>query len=70
MSSSFVHLSLHSEYSLADSVVRVKPLMSAVRERGMPAVAVTDLANLSPWSGSTGQLRRPGSNRSSVRMSG
>ena len=46
MSSSFVHLSLHSEYSLADSVVRVKPLMSAVRERGMPAVAVTDLANL------------------------
>jgi len=42
----FVHLSLHSEYSLMDSVVRIKPLMRAVRAAGMPAVALTDHANL------------------------
>ena len=38
MTASFVHLSLHSEYSLADSVVRVKPLITAVRDRGMLAI--------------------------------
>ncbi|KAA3620502.1 MAG: DNA polymerase III subunit alpha, partial [Proteobacteria bacterium] len=42
----FVHLRVHSEYSLADSIVRVKSLPGEVRERGMPAVAVTDLMNL------------------------
>lgn len=42
----FVHLRLHTEYSLVDGVVRVKPLVSAVAERGMPAVAVTDQSNL------------------------
>ena len=42
----FVHLGLHSEYSLLDSVVRIKPLMQSVRESGMPAVAITDQCNL------------------------
>ncbi|MCH9026955.1 MAG: DNA polymerase III subunit alpha [Proteobacteria bacterium] len=46
MSASFVHLHLHTEYSLSDSVVRVKPLMAAVAEMGMPAVALTDQCNL------------------------
>jgi DNA polymerase-3 subunit alpha len=46
MTASFVHLGLHSEYSLADSVVRIKPLMAAARERGVPAVALTDQGNL------------------------
>ncbi|GJL82026.1 MAG: DNA-directed DNA polymerase [marine bacterium B5-7] len=41
----FVHLRVHSEYSLADSIVRVKTLPEAVRRGNMPAVAVTDLMN-------------------------
>ena len=41
----FVHLRLHTEYSLVDGIVRVKPLMSRVAELGMAAVAVTDVCN-------------------------
>ena len=46
MSPGFVHLRLHSEYSLSDSVVRVPELIAAVAAAGMPAVAVTDQNNL------------------------
>jgi len=45
MSASFVHLRLHTEFSLADSVVRIKPLVAKVAALDMPAVAVTDLCN-------------------------
>ncbi|MDX2345363.1 MAG: DNA polymerase III subunit alpha [Legionella sp.] len=44
--SHFVHLRVHTEYSLVDGMVRIKPLMKAVSERGMNAVAVTDFCNL------------------------
>ncbi|HET9485738.1 MAG TPA: DNA polymerase III subunit alpha [Xanthomonadales bacterium] len=44
--SPFVHLHLHSEYSLTDSTIRVAGLVDAVREAGMPAVALTDDSNL------------------------
>ncbi len=43
---SFVHLRVHSEYSLADSIIKVKPLAAAAAERGMGAIALTDRANL------------------------
>src|SRR5579863_1550649 len=46
MSPGFVHLRLHTEYSLSDSVVRVPQLIVAVGEAGMSAVAVTDQNNL------------------------
>ena len=46
MSVSFVHLHLHTEYSLADGLVRVKPLVKRAVELGMPAVAVTEKDNL------------------------
>ncbi|XOC00416.1 DNA polymerase III subunit alpha [Pseudomonadota bacterium DY0742] len=46
MSVSFVHLRLHTEYSLVDGLVRVKPLVKAVAGAGMPAVAVTDMSNM------------------------
>src|SRR5210317_220233 len=46
MSQGFVHLHVHSEYSLQDSTVRLKPLVEKVRERGMGAVALTDLNNM------------------------
>jgi len=44
--SAFVHLRLHTEYSLVDSVVRIDDLVARVAELGMPAVAVTDQNNL------------------------
>ncbi|MEO1036346.1 MAG: DNA polymerase III subunit alpha, partial [Pseudomonadota bacterium] len=43
---SFVHLSLHTQFSIADSVIRIPALFDAVAERGMPAVAMTDRNNL------------------------
>jgi DNA polymerase III subunit alpha len=46
MKPTFVHLRLHTEYSLSDSVVRVSELVEAVATAGMPAVAVTDQCNL------------------------
>jgi DNA polymerase III subunit alpha len=42
----FVHLRLHTEYSLLDGIVRVEELMTAVAGAGMPAVALTDQSNL------------------------
>jgi DNA polymerase-3 subunit alpha len=56
--SSFIHLHLHTEYSLVDSVIRIASeydadnkrtvlgLMEAVAAAGMPAVALTDQSNL------------------------
>jgi len=46
MSAGFVHLRLHTEFSLIDSVVRVPELIEAVAAAGMPAVAATDQSNL------------------------
>lgn len=42
MSSGFVHLHNHSEYSLLDGACRVKGLVGRAAELGMPAVAITD----------------------------
>ncbi len=42
----FVHLHVHSEFSLSDGLVRIKPLAKTVAEMGMPAVALTDMSNL------------------------
>ncbi len=46
MSTPFVHLHLHTEYSLVDGTVRIKALMDKAQELGMPAVAMTDQHNL------------------------
>ena len=46
MQNSFVHLHLHTEYSLVDGIVRIKPLFKAAAESGMPAIALTDQSNL------------------------
>ncbi|HRO60629.1 MAG TPA: DNA polymerase III subunit alpha [Burkholderiaceae bacterium] len=45
----FVHLRVHSEYSVSDSIVRLDRLVAAAAADGQPAVAVTDLANLFGW---------------------
>src|SRR5881398_3122209 len=43
---SFVHLHLHTEYSLLDGSIRMKELMKKAAEYKMPAVAITDHGNL------------------------
>src|SRR5690606_25162474 len=45
MVANFVHLRLHTEFSLADSLVRIKPLVKRVAELNMPACAITDQTN-------------------------
>lgn len=42
----FVHLHVHSEYSMLDGAARVKPLIDAAVEQGMPAIAITDHGNM------------------------
>jgi DNA polymerase-3 subunit alpha len=46
MPESFVHLHLHSEFSLVDSTLRLQQLVKRARELGMPAVALTDQFNM------------------------
>ena len=42
----FVHLRLHSEYSISDGIVRLDAAVARAAEDAMPALALTDLANL------------------------
>ena len=42
----FVHLHAHTQYSMLDGAVKVKDLVKRVKAAGMPAVAVTDHANM------------------------
>ncbi|WP_024890694.1 DNA polymerase III subunit alpha [Luteimonas huabeiensis] len=46
MSSRFVHLHLHSEFSLADSTIRIPQLVARCAALNQPALAVTDRNNL------------------------
>ena len=43
---SFVHLRLHSEYSISDGMLRVNEAVTAAQQDGMPALALTDLSNV------------------------
>ena len=45
-SDSFVHLHVHSEYSMLDGAARIGPLMQAAAAEGMPAIAMTDHGNM------------------------
>ena len=42
----FVHLRMHSEYSISDGMVRIDQAVEAAARDGQPAIALTDLANL------------------------
>ena len=46
MSAEFVHLHVHTEYSIVDSTVRIPQLMERCATEQMPAVALTDQNNL------------------------
>jgi len=43
---SFVHLHVHTHYSLLDGATRIQPLIQRAKEDGMPAVAITDHGNM------------------------
>jgi DNA polymerase-3 subunit alpha len=42
----FIHLKVHSEYSLCDGIVRIKALIKRCKSDSIPAVAITDHVNL------------------------
>ena len=42
----FVHFGVHSEFSITDSIVRIKALVAAAKADAQPALALTDLSNL------------------------
>ncbi len=46
MQPAFVHLRVHTEFSLVDGIVKIKPLVKRMTELAMPAIAITDHANL------------------------
>ena len=41
----FIHLRLHSEYSVTDGIVRLDDAIACATSHGMPALALTDLTN-------------------------
>jgi DNA polymerase-3 subunit alpha len=43
---SFIHLGVHSEFSIVDSIVRIPDLVKSAAKDAMPALALTDLSNL------------------------
>jgi len=42
----FIHLRVHTEYSMVDGIVRHKPLLQACRDLNYPAIAMTDQGNV------------------------
>ncbi|MGV2989048.1 DNA polymerase III subunit alpha [Vibrio sp. E150_011] len=42
----FIHLRVHSDYSMVDGLSKVPPLVKKVASMGMPAIALTDFTNL------------------------
>lgn len=46
MSVNFVHLRVHSDFSMMDGLNKVKPILAKVADMGMPAVAITDQMNM------------------------
>ncbi|WP_031433273.1 DNA polymerase III subunit alpha [Methylomarinum vadi] len=46
MNPSFIHLRIHSEFSLVDGIVRIKPLVQKLADFAMPAAALTEHSNL------------------------
>ncbi len=45
----FIHLHVHSDYSMIDGLAKTGPLIKKAAALGMPAIAITDFTNL--WSG-------------------
>ena len=61
----FVHLRVHSAYSLSEGALKPKQLVELARRQQMPAVAVTDTGNLfGAMEFSSSTPRTPASSRS------
>ena len=45
MEPTFIHLRVRTEFSLVDSIVRIKPLVKRLQELQMPACGISDLSN-------------------------
>lgn len=45
----FVHLRVHTEYSISDSIVRIDPLLRSAAADGQAALAITDAGNTFGW---------------------
>jgi len=60
---SFVHLHVHTEFSMLDGAARIGPLLDAAVAQGMPAIAITDHGNMFGaydfWSAATSRGIRP-----------
>ena len=63
MNAQFVHLHVHTEYSLLDGAIRLDNLLAKCKEFGLPAVAITDHGVmhgvLEFYEKVSGPLRRP-----------
>ena len=46
MEPAFIHLRVHSDFSMIDGVSKIKPIVSAAKKQGMPALALTDQMNM------------------------
>ncbi|MGW0811414.1 PHP domain-containing protein, partial [Nonomuraea sp. NPDC002799] len=46
MSKSFVHLHVHTEYSMLDGAAKIKPLLKKAEQLEMPAIAMSDHGNM------------------------
>ena len=44
--SNFVHLHVHTEYSILDGAARISSLTKRAKAMGMPAIAITDHGNM------------------------
>ena len=44
--STFVHLHIHTEYSLVDGICRISNLVDQARVLNMPSIAITDVSNI------------------------
>ena len=56
----FIHLHLHSEFSMVDSLVRMKRLAPRLEELNMPAIALTDQTNMCALVKFYGAMQRAG----------
>lgn len=66
--SRFIHLRLHSEYSITDGIVRLDDAVARAVSYGMPALALTDLANFFGLVKFYSSARGMGSSQCSARM--